>query len=55
MASSVHTPIPATCTSRTGTAHPPLTGVPKTSEWYAQRYVTPERRRPWWQLLFRQP
>lgn len=55
MARSVHTPIPATRTSRTGTALPPLQGVQKTSEWYAERYVTRERRRPWWRLLLRQP
>ena len=50
----VHTAVPATRVVRTGTAYPPLTGVMKTSEWYAQRYVATHRRRPWWHLLFRQ-
>lgn len=52
---SVHTPVPATRTSRIGTAQPPLTGVVPTSQWYAERYVARERRRPWWRQLLRQP
>lgn len=55
MARSVHTPVPATRTSRTGTAFPPVPGVKPTSKWYAERYGTTPRRRPWWCLLFRQP
>lgn len=41
----VNTPVPAFKHVRSGTAHPPVYGVIKTSEWYAQR-ITP--RGPWW-------
>ena len=37
-------PIPVIRTNATGTAHPPLTGVMKTSEWYAQRLARPQPR-----------
>lgn len=54
MAAPVHTPIPATRVIRTDTAHPPVFGVPTTSEWLAQR--TAARRQSWWRrLITRQP
>ncbi len=49
MSARVHTPVPATRVGCTGTAHPPVFGVPKTSEWLAQRA---SRSRPWWKRLF---
>jgi hypothetical protein len=47
----VHTPIPAVRHVRTGTAHPPVYGVPSMKEWAARRAA----RRPWWKRLFSLP
>lgn len=39
--------------AKSGTAQPPVFGVPKTSEWRAERQ---QRPLPWWRRLFaRQP
>lgn len=49
--SRVHTPVPAVRHVRTGSAHPPLTGVKPTSQWYRERMSA--RPRPWWKRVLR--
>lgn len=44
MADRIHTPIPSMRSCRTGTAHPPLYGVPGMAEWSAQHHAP---RRHW--------
>lgn len=47
--SRVHTPIPTVRHVRTGSAHPPVYGVPTMKEWAKLR----AERRPWWKRLIR--
>lgn len=44
MADRIHTKIPSMRSCRTGTAHPPLYGVPGMAEWSAQHHAP---RRHW--------
>jgi hypothetical protein len=54
MAAPARVCMPAPRVIRIDSAHPPVFGVTKTSEWYAQRLAA--RRQCWWRrLIARQP